>query len=483
MKKLLASLFVLGLIITGTSAFALNHNMSVEYTRTMNRSASIAEDSCFFNPAGAAFLKDGLYVGVANQMIFRTQTVTETNNALVDNYAAFKGKEYEGVITALAFPTLGITYKTGPIAAFWHTGAYGGGGGGTYDEGLPMFTTTMVGAGAGASALAGTSLNHITYDVNFEGTEFKIGSQVGVAYAINDMLSAALAARVLYLMKTSTGKIENTAVYVGAGAGTYSAALSSGVGGADVDAEDSGLGWGAVAGFDVRPMKELNIGLKLEYQFKMEAETKVNKSEGGSAGIQAALDSAFVDGKKSIVTEPMEAWIGVDYAVLPNLTVSASFGYVFETMVDYDVEGTSGDEGANTDKEYQDKLMGGLGVEFKPMTELAVSVGYLYDGNNKKEAGQSELDWSTTTHYVSGGATYAIMPELDVTASCTYAIHSTEKGKTIYNLTPLGMGVITPDQEYTRNTISFGLGVNYRMVDSAAATSDTAAAPAVEEKK
>jgi long-subunit fatty acid transport protein len=472
MKKLLASLFVLGLIITGTSAFALNHNMSIEYTRTMNRTAAIAEDSCFFNPAGAAFLKDGLYVGVGNQMIFRTQTVTEKDNALIANYSNLDEKEYEGVITALVFPSLGITFKTGSLAAFWHTGVYGGGAGGTYDEGLPMFAMTMVGTSAAVAAGAAGgpyAVTAIDFDASFEGSEFKIGSQIGAAYAINDMLSVALAGRMFYLMKSTVGEVKNLSITTTSGVGAIDDGIATAVGSVDLDAEESGLGWGAVVGVDVRPMKELNVGIKFEYNFKMESEVKVNKIDAG-AYIKPTLEGLFSDGDKKVVTEPMEAWLGVDYTILPNLIVSASFGYVFTSMKDIDDSDTTTEE-TNDDLElYKDKIMGGIGVEFKPMPELAVSVGYLYDGKDYDDNSQSELDWGTTTHYVSGGVTYAIMPELDATVTCTYAITSDESQDVAY------AGGYTGAQEYKRNTISFGIGVNYRMVSGADAATETAPA-------
>lgn len=486
MKKLLASLFVLGLIITGTSAFALNHNMSIEYTRTMNRSAAIADDSCYFNPAGTAFLKDGLYIGVGNQIVYRTQTITEAkNNSYAD--AGLIDNEYEGVIFAPVYPNLGITFKTGSIAAFWHTGVYGGGGGGTYDSGIPLFAMMYKGAAianlsaldptTGAILLAPTtSIDSVDADINFEGSEFKVGTQLGAAYAINEMMSVALAGRMYYLMQTITGSAKNLDLSLTNYAVGTEATVEGALGTIDVDLEYSGIGFGGVFGFDVKPMKDLNIAINVQYNFKMQKELKVNKIEATNPLIEGSIEGMFPDGNKEVVTEPMEAWLGVEYTVLPNLIVAASFGYVFETLTDYDADNDAGvDEGENSDDIYQNKIIGGIGVEYKAMKELTVSVGYLYDGCNKKEAGQSEMDWSTTTNYISGGATYAIMPELDVTLSCTYAIHSKESNSEVIDQTQMSEGYMAlKTQEYTRDTISFGLGVNYRMPMGGAAASDEA---------
>lgn len=477
MKKLLASLFVLGLIITGTSAFAMNHSMSLEYARTLNRSASIADDSCFFNPAGTAFLKDGLYFGVGNQVIYRTQTITEKGVAgasgnAIGNLAAFDiPEDYEGIIFAPLFPSLGITFKMGPMAIFSHTGVYGGGGGGVYDKGLPALTNAVGGVVLYSQSVAGGGvLQDTSWDQKFEGTNFKIGTQLGGAYAINDMISVAAAGRMFYLMTTGVGSVRNINIVT-----DDSTPLDGGdanrealIGDVDVDFESSGLGWGAVVGVDVRPSKDFNVGIKFEYNLKMESTVKVNKMEGG-VGIKPLLGNFAADDDKQIVTEPSELWIGFDYNVMPNLKVSTSLGYVFSSMVDIDDPDTDAEEKNEDTREYMDKIITGIAVEYKPITDLTVSVGYLYDGKDSDVGGQSELDWGTVTNYISCGATYSIMPEFDVTASFVYGIHSDEKAVNILGL----------EQDLVRDTVTVGLGVNYRMMMGGA----TETAPAADAAK
>lgn len=53
-------------------------NQSAEYIRTFSRNASTDADAVHYNPAGTAFMKDGIYFYLSNQTVLKEYTSTYT---------------------------------------------------------------------------------------------------------------------------------------------------------------------------------------------------------------------------------------------------------------------------------------------------------------------------------------------------------------------------------------------------------------------
>lgn len=215
-KKLL--LFV-SLFLASTFAFSgglvTNTNQSTAWTRLLVRDASTGIDAAFYNPAGLSKLSDGFHFSINNQTLSQTQNITSTFPYLNG------GGKYEGTVSAPIFPGVYGVYKKGKMAFSFGFNPVGGGGGATFDAGLPSMEIPFAGLVPALSPMGVTGYN---MDMFFEGTSVYFGLQAGVTYEINDMVSVYLGGRYVMAKNTYNGYIKNVTVNTPSGAvapGTY----------------------------------------------------------------------------------------------------------------------------------------------------------------------------------------------------------------------------------------------------------------------
>ncbi|HQF56604.1 MAG TPA: hypothetical protein PK208_15905, partial [Fibrobacteria bacterium] len=236
MKPRIVAIGVVSLCMSGWS---LNKNQSVEFAQDLNRAASTSVDAASHNPAGLAFLpSDGLYLNLGSQTILQTRTVKEPTPLL----AAYGQPKYEGDIRTWVFPTLQAAYKLEDLAFFAHMGPLGGGGSGTFDDGLPQFDNMILGfangvvdqvkagveAQVGAGATSGTAPTFLyKRDLSFEGDEMILAASTGAAYKVLPTLSVAAAYRFSYARYAYKGSAKASQLDVG---------YAGSVGGSVVDA-------------------------------------------------------------------------------------------------------------------------------------------------------------------------------------------------------------------------------------------------------
>ncbi len=220
-KKLL--LFV-SLFLASTFAFSgglvTNTNQSAAWTRMLIRDASTGIDAVFYNPAGLSKLSDGFHFSINNQTLFQTQNITSTFHYL-------NGQAYEGTVKAPVFPGVYGVYKKDKVALSFGFNPVGGGGGATFDNGLPSMEIPFAGlvpALGGALAPLGGSVSGYNMNMFFEGTSVYFGLQVGVTYEVNDWLSLYLGGRYIMAKNTYNGYIKDVTITTPSGTmapGTY----------------------------------------------------------------------------------------------------------------------------------------------------------------------------------------------------------------------------------------------------------------------
>lgn len=221
MKKIL--LIFVGLVLAAQIGFAggivTNTNQSTSWTRMLVRDASTQIDAVFYNPAGLVKLNDGFHFSVSNQFLFQKQTIT-TSNQFLNN------KEYVGNISAPLFPGIYGAWKKGRVAVSIGFNPIGGGGGASFDNGLPSMETPFAGLVPQLSAgmqpvFAGTG-GMITeryptaYNMNmsFEGTSVYFGLQAGLSFEITENIAVFAGARYVWAKNTYKGAISNVTVDV-----------------------------------------------------------------------------------------------------------------------------------------------------------------------------------------------------------------------------------------------------------------------------
>jgi long-subunit fatty acid transport protein len=207
-RKLLIALSSV-LLSTGLMAGGImtNTNHSAAYARMLARNACLGIDAVYYNPAGLTKLSNGFYLSLNNQSIFQTKDV-------VNDYPYLHGSpdaKFTGVVKAPVFPGVYAVYKMNKLAFSFGFNPVGGGGGATYDTGLPSFEipisdlVPMLGS-------SGFGVTDYKADINFEGTSVYFGYQFGVSYEINPSISLFAGLRAVTAKNTYNGSIKDIMV-------------------------------------------------------------------------------------------------------------------------------------------------------------------------------------------------------------------------------------------------------------------------------
>jgi len=196
-------------LITGSlfaGGLVTNTNQSAMYTRLQSRNASTSIDAVYYNPAGLTKLGNGFFLSLNNQVVGQTKSVLNDYT-----YIDGKPKDYIGKVSAPFFPGIYAAVKTGRFAFSAGMNPIGGGGGATYDEGLPSFEMMV----ADLVPLLGSQnipTTKYSADIFFEGTSVYLGYQANISYEINDMISIAAGVRMVSAKNTYSGYLRNISV-------------------------------------------------------------------------------------------------------------------------------------------------------------------------------------------------------------------------------------------------------------------------------
>lgn len=178
-----------------------NTNQSASFIRNPARGASLDVDAVYYNPAGLAFLDDGLYIGLNNQFVTQTRIIESS-------FPGMNRSSFEGGITAPLFPSLYAAYKTGPFAFSFGFNPIGGGGSAEFDDGLPSFEMQPAML-PGMLSQAGIPTTAYEMDVAFKGESIMYGFQANASYRLNDMLSLSAGIRYISVSNAYAGHLRD----------------------------------------------------------------------------------------------------------------------------------------------------------------------------------------------------------------------------------------------------------------------------------
>ena len=451
MRKLLT--FVAALLITGNllaGGLVTNTNQSAMFTRLQNRNASTGIDAVYYNPAGLTKLGDGFYASINNQTIGQTKTVG-------NNYAFLTGtpREYVGDVSAPIYPGVYIAYKTGKLAISAGFNPIGGGGGATYNDGLPSFEMPISNLKPLLSSMGLTTTQYAA-DIFFEGTSVYFGYQANVSYAINDMISAAVGARLVTAKNTYNGHIKGIMINPAhplinpAGALIsapvffttisrldYAAQTSD----REVDVEQTGSGFTPIISVNVTPSEKLNVSIRYEFKTTLELTTKVNANKNG--GI-------FIDGATTIADMPSLLAIGAEFKPMDKLAVAATFNMYGDKAVDYD-----GSETADIEMIDNNFLEYGLGLEYGITEKLRASAGWVATSTGVNENYQNDQRYSTNTNSFGAGVGFRISPLIDLNLGGQYTFYD-EGSKNLVGTFPVPVV-----ETYNKKTWIVAVGLDF----------------------
>ncbi len=323
MRKFLVS--IAAMLITCSlfgGGLVTNTNQSALFTRLQNRNASTDVDAVYYNPAGLTKLGNGFFASVNNQFVNQSRTITNNYQFL----SGTKPREYEGTVKAPIFPGIYAAFNVGKLSFSAGFNPIGGGGGATYEQGLPSFETQISDlvpilqtqlqplATAIPTLAPIVGITGYSADIFFEGTSVYFGYQANVAYKLNDMISVAVGGRLVTAKNTYSGYVRNVQInaptaFGGTQApGNYlrtiaalvpnpyrtqlngTATVVDAATSLEAEVEETGSGFAPILSVNVSPIEMLNVAVKYEFATKLEMTTKVigAKDAGGM----------FIDGEK-----------------------------------------------------------------------------------------------------------------------------------------------------------------------------------------
>lgn len=427
-----------------------NTNQNVAFLRNPARDAAIGIDGVYSNPAGVAFLKEGLHLSINLQNVHQTRTVTSNLSAFAfgDNNNGNASKEFKGEANAPILPSFQAAYNTNGWSFQFNFAVTGGGGKCVFDNGLPSFESqvallpmfsqnldaisTQLGFGAmGLDKVDGYKMN--TY---MRGRQYYYGFTLGAARKLNDHLSIYGGLRLLYGTSNYYGYVSDIQAkingsYVNASetfangasqatlaAGQYAqkaqeyyaagqmtayqeaagkakdyttkAAMLSTLSGAteDVTLNCNQTGWGIapIIGVDYQTG---NFNFAAKYEFKTNMTLKNESANSKSAARLSVLDK-YKDGQEVSEDSPALLTVGAQWSVIPDLRVNAGWHHYF-------------DKQAGQYDNHQDKLGGNtneylLGAEYDITNAVQVSAGTQLTRYNFTDAYMEDISFNVSSY-------------------------------------------------------------------------------------
>ncbi|MBN2159265.1 MAG: hypothetical protein JW807_07705 [Spirochaetes bacterium] len=394
------------------SAPDMNGNQSVEYCKTMNRQASTEPDATYFNPAGTAFMADGLYLYLSNQTAYQPITIKirggnwneiPFNTAGARNFLSYG--QYKGLKYAWYFPNLYLVYKKDRWAVSFGGYPLGGGGDGKFDKGLQMIDVLlnadpMIGLGNDISSLynslgLGVPIVPGIIKSKFTGSSMVITAQANFAYqVIEDKLSIAIGYRFIMGDATYDASIFNIGIDA---LGTYNGYIPLG---SNLHAEQRGYAHGLIGSICVKPVKDLTVAIRGEWNSPLNLKTKSKDYL-----IAGAVDSSFMNGGRKAMQMAASLAFGLAY-VWEGLQISPSFIYHFNQFAQW----------KQKEKNYTGGYDVGIGLDYTfKNVPLNIGVGYLYAFTGCRPSAQSQMGEDLNASHLGFGFSVNITENIKLT--------------------------------------------------------------------
>jgi len=443
MKKLwMLSMFML-MVSSSTFAGGLltNTNQHASFVRMLARGASTEIDAVYSNPAGLAYLDDGIHLSLNIQSAYQTRVI----NA---DFAMWDGtRKYKGTASAPVIPSFQAAYKKGDWTISGSFAVTGGGGKASFDDGLPMFDSKIM------ALLASNGVTPDMYSINtaMDGKQYIYGLQVGLTYKVTDYLSVFAGGRMNYVKSGYEGYLDAVVKpeYEAAIPAAYRPSIA-------LDCDQTGWGFTPIIGADVK-LGKFNLGLKYEFQTNVNIENKTKMSYSPNVdALQAAL-APYAHGVNTPNDIPALLTAGLGYEFLPTLRATVEYHYFFDK-----------DAGMANDK--QKALTGGTneylaGVEWDVNKYLTVSGGYQKTDYGLSDDFQTDTSFSCDSYTIGFGAAIRFSPKITMNigyfwtdySDYTKDVKATGVAGTGYN----GTGLAGKDV-YSRTNKVFGAGIDYK---------------------
>ena len=407
-------------IPTFAGGLLTNTNQHVAFLRMLARGASIDIDGVYSNPAGLAFLPgDGLYLSLNGQSAYQTRNIDMTFPLFPEDGHR---RYYKGKASAPFVPSFQGAYKKGDWTISGSFAVVGGGGKASFDDGLGMFDSMVIGQIFQATPTPGT-ISPAMYSINsaMDGSQFIYGVQLGLSYKINDWLAVFGGGRMNYF----SGGYEG---FLTAKVNTDLPAIPIGTELAGIELDCDQTGW-----------TSLNL------------ENKTKKAEVRQNGVVVPDNlNPLVDYKDGVNTPndiPALLTAAVGYEILPTLRATLEYHHFF-------------DKAAGMANDKQKALKHGthevlVGAEWDVTKQLTISGGYQNTDYGLADDFQNDISFSCDSYSLGFGAAIKMTKHLTMNVAYFWTNY-----KDYNKVAESALGAVSTT--YSRTNKVFGLGVDYR---------------------
>ncbi len=414
------------LFLSTTVIFAGNIDIlgirSAEYLMELSRNAvTDCADGVTYNPAGLAFMEDGIHLNFSGQYIGKEYTITGTFLGATEETDVSSNKATPFI------PNFYAVYKTGNMAAFGGFTIPAGGGTVDYEQGLflmPLLQTGLVQAQYGPSHVA------IMNEGSMEGTSFYMRGIAGIAYSFNETFSGAVSGRFTSGHRNYKGQGSFTVIDMATGAPV-------GTADAELDVDRAATGMSALISVNYRPSDKINLAVRYETATAMDFESTANVTSSWEA-----IMPFLADGATQRRDLPAVAAIGVEMMVNDKFRLGGSANYYFLTACDQ-----GADDGIND--AYNDGWEANISGRYQFNQTWAGALGYSYSNYGGSDSTYTDLEYNLDAGLLSGGVNWQANEVMDFTVA---------GGTTFFNKGE-GVGIYT-GETYDKKVFFLAVGVN-----------------------
>ena len=332
--------------------------------------------------------EDGLYLSLNGQSAYQTRNIKATFPLFIEDGNT---RYYKGKASAPFIPSFQGAYKKGDWTISGSFAVVGGGGKASFDDGLGMFDSMVMGQ---VHTISGGQITPNMYSINsaMDGSQFIYGVQLGLSYQVNDWLGVFECGRMNYV---KLGK------------------------------------W--------------NIGLKYEFMTSLNLENKTKKAEvramGTAMGDEGNPLADYKDGVNTPSDIPALLTAAVGYEFLPTLRATLEYHHFF-------------DKAAGMANDKQKALKHGtheilIGAEWDIAKQLTISGGYQRTDYGLADDFQSDISFSCDSYSLGFGAAIKMTKHLTMNIAYfwtnydDYTKKISETTKNVYSRTNkvFGLGV------------------------------------------
>ncbi|HOI44976.1 MAG TPA: outer membrane beta-barrel protein, partial [Candidatus Aminicenantes bacterium] len=342
------------------------------------------------------------------------------------------------------YPNAYAIYKTDGFALSFGFGPNAGGGSAEYEKGLPSFETPISMLPLMISA-AGLPTSRYSAQISFEGESIFYGFKANASFALSDAVAVAGGVRYIYAVNKYEGSLTNILV------NSYHPLLNPtqqmipaktlvGAQAADksVDVKQVGSGITPIVGLSLTPAQNLKIGVRYEFNTKIELENETAKDDLG----------AYPDGRKERSDIPPVFAVGAEYGLSPNVRASVSYTLFLEKQANWEgreetLDGNSYDLA--------------LGLEFDLTKAVTLSGGYIYSRSGAREKYQLDTSYDLDSDTYGAGLRIRLGSSVDLDLGGIYVKYKDQVKKMAVPF----YGAY--EEKYKQKTTGFGIGLNFHL--------------------